>query len=92
MLPRFDLDSRFTRAEILVFTLLLIFATLLPLSAGRGIVYTSAMGLAGIFMLYHVAMLVRSAPKALAGRVVHASVIYLPVALGLMIAGKVQTS
>ena len=33
MLPRFDLDSRFTRAEIVIFTLLLILATLLP---GRG--------------------------------------------------------
>jgi protoheme IX farnesyltransferase len=30
MLPRFDLASRFTRAEILIFTFLLISATLLP--------------------------------------------------------------
>ncbi|MGA7442494.1 MAG: heme o synthase, partial [Candidatus Sulfotelmatobacter sp.] len=87
MLPRFDVDSRFTRSEILVFTILLISATLLP-PGGRGLVYTSAMGLAGGFMLYHVAMLVRSTSKVLAGRVVHASVIYLPVVLGLMIAWK----
>jgi protoheme IX farnesyltransferase len=87
MLPRFDVDSRFTRAEILVFTFLLISATLLP-PGGRGLAYTSAMGLAGGFMLYHVAMLVRSTSKVLASRVVHASVIYLPVVLGLMIASK----
>jgi protoheme IX farnesyltransferase len=88
MLPRFDLDSRFTRAEILIFTFLLILATLLLVPGGRGIVYTSAMGLAGLFMLYHVGRLVRSTSKALASRVVHASVIYLPVVLGLMIAWK----
>ena len=87
MLPRFDLDSRFTRAEILVFTFLLILATLMP-PGGRGLVYTSAMGLAGVFMLYHVGMLVRSTSKVLASRVVHASVIYLPVVLALMIAWK----
>ena len=34
MLPDFDLDSRFTRAEIVAFTLILIVATMLPL-AGR---------------------------------------------------------
>jgi len=88
MLPHFDLDSRFTRAEILVFTFLLILATLLPGSGGRGILYTSGMGLAGLFMLYHVGRLVRSTSKVLASRVVHASVIYLPVVLGLMIASK----
>jgi protoheme IX farnesyltransferase len=87
MLPRFDLDSRFTRVEILVFTFLLILATLLP-SGGRGLVYTSALGLAGGFMLYHVGMLVRSTSKVLASRVVHASVIYLPVVLVLMIVWK----
>jgi protoheme IX farnesyltransferase len=88
MLPRFDLASRFTRAEILIFTFLLILATLLPGPGGHGIVYTSAMGLAGLFMLYHVGRLVRSTSKELASRVVHASVVYLPVVLGLMIAWK----
>ncbi len=39
-------------------------------------------------MLYFVGMLVRSTSKALASRVVHASVIYLPVVLGLMMAWK----
>jgi hypothetical protein len=75
MLPRFDLDSRFTRGEILVFTFVLILATLLPLG-GHGLVYMSAMGLAGAFMFYHVSMLVTSSSKVLASRVLHASVIY----------------
>lgn len=87
MLPRFDLDSRFTRAEILVFTFLLILATLLP-PGGGSVLYTSAMGLAGIFMLYHVSMLMRSTSKVVASRVLHASVIYLPVVLACMIAFK----
>src|SRR6202451_1351894 len=40
MLPHFDVDSRFTRAEILGFTFVLILATLLPPS-GRGLLYSS---------------------------------------------------
>jgi pimeloyl-ACP methyl ester carboxylesterase len=54
----------------------------------HGILYTAATGLAGIFMLYSVVRLVGSASKVLARRVVHASVIYLPIVLGLMIARK----
>jgi hypothetical protein len=46
------------------------------------------MALAGAFMLYHVVNLARSASKVLASRVVHASVIYLPVVLAMMIAWK----
>jgi hypothetical protein len=50
------------------------------------------MFLAGAFPLYQVTKLAQSASKALASRIVHASFIYLPVVLGLMIAGKRQTS
>jgi len=46
------------------------------------------MALAGAFLLYHAARLARSNSKVLARRVVHASVIYLPVVLGMMIAWK----
>jgi len=87
MLPRFDLDSRFTRGEIVGFTLILVVTTMLPM-AGRGPVYLAAMALAGAFLLYHVARLAGSTSKVLASRVVHASVIYLPVVLVMMIAGK----
>jgi heme o synthase len=87
MLPHFDLDSRFTRAEILAFTLILVIITILP-RAGSGLVYSTMMAAAGAFMLYHVGKLMKSTSKVLASRVVHASVIYLPVVLGVMIAWK----
>lgn len=88
MLPDFDLDSRLTRAEIVGFTLILIVTTMLPLLGHTGPIYLSGMFLAGAFLLYHVAKLAQSASKVLASRVVHASVIYLPVVLVIMIASQ----
>jgi len=88
MLPAFDLDSRFTRAEIVGFTVVLIIMSMLPVVGRGGAFYTAGMFLAGCFMLYHVIRLAGSTSKPLASRVVHASVIYLPVVLGLMIAWK----
>ncbi len=85
MLPRFDQDSRFTRAEIFGFTLILVITTMLPLTGRGGPVYLTAMALAGAFMLYHVVRLTKSPSTILASRVVHASVLYLPIVLGLMI-------
>ena len=38
MLPRFDLDSRFTRAEMIGFTMALIVITMLPLVDRSGFV------------------------------------------------------
>ncbi len=85
MLPAFDREARFTRAEILGLTLVLILITLLP--AGRvGPLYGVAMVLAGAFLLYYVVKLTRSASIVLASRVVHASVIYLPVVLVAVVA------
>src|ERR1700676_3759020 len=84
MLPHFDLDSRFTRAEIVAFTLILVVTTMLPVAGRGGPVYLTAMALAGAFLLYHVVKLARSPSKVLASRVVYASVIYLPVILGIM--------
>ena len=71
------------------FTLVLIATTVLPLVGRGGSVHISGMLLAGCFLLYHVSKLAGSASKVLASRVVHASVIYLPVVLGMMIAWKV---
>jgi len=89
MLPEFDMDSRFTRGEIFGFTLILIIiTTLLPGAGAVGLGYRISMGLAGVFMLYPVGKLMKSASKVFAGRVVHASVIYLPIVLGIMIASK----
>lgn len=88
MLPRFDLDSRFTRAEIVGFTVVLVVTTMLPGTGRGGPLYLTAMTLAGAFLFYYVAKLARSTSKVVASRLVHASVIYLPVVLGIMIAWK----
>ena len=88
MLPRFDLDSRFTRAEMIAFTVILIVTTMLPLVNHGGPIYLSGMFLAGLFLLYHVIKLARSNSVVLASRVLHASVIYLPVVLGMIVARK----
>jgi len=88
MLPAFDQDSRFTRAEIFGFTVILVVATLLPIGVHNGPWYLVAAALAGAFLVYHVLKLTKSATKMLAKGVVHASVLYLPVVLGLMVACK----
>ncbi len=88
MLPRFDLDSRFTRAEMIGFSIVLIAVTMLPLVDRSGLIYSGGMLVAGAFLLYHVAKLANSESRKLASRVLHASVIYLPIVLGLMIACK----
>jgi len=88
MLPQFDLDSRVTRAEIIAFTVILIVTTMLPLVDHGGPIYLSGMFLAGVFLLYHVTKLARSNSIVLASRVLHASVIYLPIVLGMIIARK----
>lgn len=89
MLPNFDCDSRFTRAEIVGCTLVLVTTTMLPVASRVGPVYLAAMALAGAFLLARVTKLARSSSNVLASQVVHASVIYLPVILGIMIASKV---
>jgi protoheme IX farnesyltransferase len=89
MLPQFDLDSRFTRAEIIAFTLALILTTSIPAIGNTGSAYLLSMLLAGGFLLYHSLKLASSSGSTvLAGRLLHASVIYLPVALTIMALGK----
>jgi heme o synthase len=88
MLPHFDLDSRFTRAEIFGVTVILIVTTMLPLEGRGGLTYLLAVSLAGCYLLYHVTKLLRSASTVLARRVVHASVLYLPLVLAAMMVFK----
>jgi protoheme IX farnesyltransferase len=88
MLPDFDRDSRFTRAEIVGFTIALVMATLLPLLNHSGWLYGAGMGLAGAFLLYHAGKLVIGNSKIMAGRLLHASVLYLPVVLVIMVGAK----
>jgi protoheme IX farnesyltransferase len=88
MLPKFDADSRFTRAEIIVFTIALILTTMLPLVDRSVPVYLVGMFVAGAFLLYHSTKLATSASAVLARRLVHASVLYLPVVLVILVALK----
>jgi protoheme IX farnesyltransferase len=88
MLPAFDQDARFTRAEIVGFSLLLVLATMLPLADRAGWLYGAGMGVAGAFLLYYVGKLAASNSKVLAGRLLHASVLYLPVVLVIMVVAK----
>jgi len=88
MLPNCDRDSRFTRAEILGFTMILIVTTMLPIVDRGGPLYVAGMLLAGVFLLYHGTRLARSSAKVAASRLVHASVVYLPMVLGVIVARK----
>jgi protoheme IX farnesyltransferase len=87
MLPRFDHDSKFTRGEIVALTLALIVVSALP-ALTRGSWYSGLLILAGTFLLYHTVRLAGSGTRVLAGKVLHASVFYLPVALAIMAAAK----
>jgi protoheme IX farnesyltransferase len=84
MLPRFDLDASFTRTEIVIFSCLLVATTTLPTLFHISLIYSASMLIAGGFLLYHTLKLAQGATKVLASRLLHASVIYLPVVLGIM--------
>ncbi len=88
MLPQFDRDSRFTRGEIVAFTLALIVD---HAGSGDWTHRFQPMGftmlLAGGFLLYHSLKLATSGSRVLASRLLHASVIYLPVVLAIMALG-----
>jgi protoheme IX farnesyltransferase len=88
MLPDFDRDSRFTRIEIVGFTLILVLATMLPLGDRAGLLYWAGMCVAGAFLLYHVGKLAASSSTVRASHLLHASVLYLPVVLVIMVASK----
>jgi protoheme IX farnesyltransferase len=88
MLPDFDRDTRFTRMEIVGFTLILVLVTMLSLAGGAGLLYWAGMCAAGAFLLYHVGKLAVSSSTIRASRLLHASVLYLPVVLAIMVASK----
>jgi len=90
-LPQFDIDGRFTKVEIVVFAVGLLIVTLLPFADRSGAVYMLIMFVAGMFFLHHTIKLARSDSRVLASRVVHASVIYLPIVLGTMMAWKINS-
>lgn len=83
MLPDFDADGRFTRLEILSFTVVLVFFTLLfgVRSSPTCLITLSA---TGAFFLWPAAKLLKSGTRNLAAKVVHISVMYLPIVLIVM--------
>jgi len=89
MLPRFDLDGHFTHAEIIGFTLVLLVTTFFPgFSLDHNFSYVAGMAVAGAFFLYYGVKLVQSSSRASASHLLHASVIYLPVVLAVMMVCK----
>ena len=88
MLPAFDLDTKFTRTEIVIFTLALIVTTLLPVLSHSGAVAPSLLLGSGAFLLYYVTRLAAAGSKTAASKVLHASVAYLPVVLAILALGK----
>ena len=89
MLPRFDLDGHFTHAEIIGFTVLLLFTTFFPgFSLDHSLLYLVGMAASGAFFLYYGVKLVQSSSRASASHLLHASVIYLPVVLAVMMVFK----
>jgi heme o synthase len=88
MLPDFDRDTWFTRLEIVGFTLILVLVTMLSLGGGAGLLNWAGMCAAGAFLLYHVGKLAVSSSTIRASRLLHASVLYLPMVLVIMVASK----
>src|SRR5207248_1602602 len=88
MLPNFDQDSRFTRGEILVFTVALIGTTMASVIVPTTPAYWGSMLLAGGVLLYHSVRLAEAGSKVSASRLPHASVLYLPVVLAIMALSK----
>jgi protoheme IX farnesyltransferase len=88
MLPDFDRDSRFTRMEIVGSTLILVLATMLSLGDRASLLYWAGMSVAGALLLYYVCKLAASSSTVRASRLLHASVLYLPVVLVIMVASK----
>ena len=88
MLPRFDQDSSFTRAEIVVFSCALIVTTLLPAIMHFAPIQLVSMLVAGAFLLYYVLRLASSSSRVFARGLLHASVLYLPIVLLMMVVAK----
>jgi heme o synthase len=90
MLPRSDSEARFTRAEIVGFTLALIVLTIVCRSLFRGgaVQLIGLIGL-GAFLLHHSVKLAIRPSRIAASHLLHASVVYLPMALAVLVLSKV---
>jgi len=79
MLPQFDQDGRFTRGEVFAFTLMLVLLTSFAFRSSP--ICATLLLLAGSFLLYPAGKLLTTGSRNLASKVVHASVMYLPIVL-----------
>jgi heme O synthase-like polyprenyltransferase len=61
---------------------------MLPVIDHGGLWYWAGMFAAGAFLLYHAGRLATSSARVPASRLLHASVLYLPVVLAILVAGK----
>jgi heme o synthase len=86
MLPAFDEDGRFTRVEICLFALAVILVTVacVSLYGGSAAAIMGMVGLGG-FLLYSSVKLALARSKAAASRLLHATVIYLPAVLAILV-------
>jgi heme o synthase len=92
MLPLFDGEGRFTRAEILGFSMILTIVTVAYVAnETRAIFPLAVMAVFGAFLLAQCLRLVRLGSRAEAKRLVHASVIYLPGVLAVLVGHKLWT-
>jgi protoheme IX farnesyltransferase len=89
MLPQSDTEGRFTGREILAFTMALLPVSVLPVFLGQaGTIYLVGALLLGLVFLIHGVRLARERTRALAKRLVLASVFYLPLVLALLMVNK----
>jgi protoheme IX farnesyltransferase len=90
MIPGHDLDGRFTGREVFTFTLALLPVSLIPVFVGHaGMLYMAGASLLGGFFLINTGRMACSRTNAVARRVLLASVVYLPLVLGLLMLDRV---
>jgi protoheme IX farnesyltransferase len=89
MLPRNDGDGSATVRQILGYTLALVPISLIPTFLGHaGLFYLAGAAMLGLAFLYYGARLARSRTNALAKQLLMASIVYLPLVFGLLMADR----
>jgi len=89
MLPAFDVEGRFTRLEIIGFSVLLAVVTIVSTGVGGFHRLSSlVMTCLGVLLCYCGVRLARLGSRRAASQLLHASVIYLPAVLALLVSQK----
>jgi protoheme IX farnesyltransferase len=91
MLPARDSSGRFTSYEIVVLTIGLLGVTILPfLLRYEGTIYLAGAVLGGALFLRESARMLSDRSLGTARRLLHASVMYLPLIFALMVIDKIR--